>query len=61
MTDKGAMSNTKSIKLSDSEEKATNSQSKNTKIEDFFGFSGKKRQRDADVADLKDSKRRGKF
>ena len=56
MIEKGAMLNQKSAKLlntEEKEEKIQNSQSKNTKIEDFFGLSGKKRQRDQIIEESK--------
>jgi hypothetical protein len=61
MTEKGAMLLNKSTKLITSEEKIQNSQSKNTKIEDFFGLSGKKRQREQDIEELKESERNSIF
>ena len=64
MTEKGAMMNTRAIYVSNSEEKIekfSNSQSKNTKIEDFFSMSGKKRERDADGTDINNSIRKGMY
>ncbi len=61
MTEIGAIINQKSSKLLSSEEKQEklqNCQSKNTKIEDFFGLSGKKRQRETDASELKEGSRK---
>ena len=61
MTEKGAMLIHKSTKLISSEEKIQNSQSKNTKIEDFFGLSGKKRLREQEIEELKEYEKNSIF
>lgn len=64
MTEKGAMLNHKTEKVlntDDKTERLNNSQPKNTRIEDFFGFSGKKRQREIDNLENKESNDRGIF
>jgi hypothetical protein len=61
MMEKGAMINPKEERLANSEdktEKLNNSKSKNTKIEDFFNL-GKKRNRETDNVEDKESKNKG--
>jgi len=63
MSEKGATTTTRAIYVSNCEEKierGTNSNSKNTRIEDFFSLSGRKRERGADGNDSKTSIRKGK-
>jgi len=61
MTEKGAMLNHKSTRLINSEEKIPNSQSKNTKIEDFFELSGRKRAREHENEESIESKKNSKI
>lgn len=64
MTEKGATTTTRAIYVSNSEEKierGTNSNSKNTKIEDFFSLSGRKRERGAEGNDSNKSIHKSKY